>query len=379
MFGHYYNYQTYIADGRWARLSFLRSWRAIYADDGWWTPPDHRTLALALRPGRVEHLDSAAPILLHVNALRHSGRRMTVAGGAGYGAPGSIFESPVAAVVLLRDPRRQDRATYLGLLHFANDDDVLDRLLGILLEELWRTGSRRIIGPTGLSPRLESGALHDHFDVTPPMDTPYNPPYVPEILDQALQPLARSRLYYAALDEAAAQPPTSPAALSPFPADRLVHDLLPLFSCAFDAAEGAPPLDQPEATFLLDWVQTWPTEFWLATMNDRPVGFLALQADLATSVRRANGGRNPLWQSWLAWRKRRPAMAGRILFGGVAESWRGHGIGRQLWQHARRRAHQQGWRSLTVGPIFDGSHAAAFVTHMGATPRQTYVTYSMDL
>ena len=375
----YFNYSIHIAHGRWDRRRFLRKWWKIYAGDPRWAPPAHGMLARALQPGRYEYVDSAAPMLLSVEAFRRTGRSMNVGGNAGgYGMWGSIFEEPVAASVLLVDPRRRHRIADLALFRFVNDEEVVERLRGILMEQLWPMGCRRIIGPTGLSPRLPGGILHDHFHRPPPLGTPYNPPYVPELLDRIFQPLHHSRLYHVAVTDLP-QDISGPATLSPLRAERLAADLLPLFGQAFDSDDDTPPLDRPEALFLLGWTHAWPAEFWLASVDDLPVGFLALQPDLTQAVLRANGGRNPFWHAWLQWRKGRPATAARIVFGAVDKDWRRQGIGRQLWQHTIAIARMRGWRSLTIGPVLEGANTAAFLTNMGARSQQHYTTYYLDI
>lgn len=109
----------------------------------------------------------------------------------------------------LCDPRRREGTAYLALLHCVNDPESLDRLLGRLAEALSARGCRRVIGPIGLSPHLGSGLLQDCWGQLPPLHTPYNPPYVPEVVGSAMRPLDRARLYHLEV-------PTEP--LSPPPA-----------------------------------------------------------------------------------------------------------------------------------------------------------------
>ena len=108
-------------------------------------------------------------------------------GGTGFG--GAFMEEPVAATVMLADERRQDGTAYLSLLHCVNDNETLERLLGAVMENLWEAGCQRVIGPTGLSPHLQSGALQNFFHLAPPLHTPYNPPYVPELLESVMEPI----------------------------------------------------------------------------------------------------------------------------------------------------------------------------------------------
>jgi GNAT superfamily N-acetyltransferase len=287
---------------------------------------------------------------------------------------------PVAATLLLTDPRQIDRTAYLVGFRFVNDTDVLDRFLATIMEEVWRMGCRRLVGPVDFSPNMGAGVLHDHFNTTPPFGTPYSPPYVAEAMDAAMRPLGQSHLYQKTVVEIA--PPLShdgPAILLPIQPRRLADDLFPVFFSGFTSLYGLPVPDQAEATFLLAWATSWPIEAWLATVNAEAVGFIMLQPDLSDRIRRANGGRNPLWREWLHWRQSAPANAGRVLYLGVIDHWRGKGIGRQLWQHALAVGHAKGWQELVAGPVADGSNAVAFLKNMGATRRQRYTTYYLDI
>ena len=381
MFGHYFNYHSHIANGYWDRRTFLRRLWRIYADDPRWTPPAFSTLQRANQPKRYAYIYRASPELLSVEALRRSSRRMTVTNSSSgaIGASGSIFETPVAAVALMADPRRADRTTYLGLFRFVNDDEVLDQLLDILTEQLWRSGCRRIVGPSGLSPRLQSGVLRDSFDRPPPLGTPYNPPYMHELLDQAMHPLYHSHLFHIGLSDGIESEGAGPAELKQSTPSRYSDELLWLFAQAFGHDDNTPQVDRAEAIFLIDWIQSWPCEFWLATIDDEAVGFLVLQPDLSSMVRRTNGGRNPLWKPLIWFQQKRPTHSGRLVHLAVDQEWRERGIGRQLWHHALNRGRQLGWQSITVGPVVDGTTAAEFLEHMGATQQQHYTTYYRDI
>jgi len=122
----------------------------------------------------------------------------------------------------------------------------------------------------------------------------------------------------------------------------------------------------------------WPLSGWLAQVDDKSVGFILLQPDLAGSVQSAHGGRNPLWRLWLTWRSQRPVRAGRLLYGAVLPAWRNQGIGRQLWRKALDTAQQVGWQTLTIGPVTDATPGAAFLGKQGAQAQQKYRLYSSE-
>jgi len=107
--------------------------------------------------------------------------------------------------------------------------------------------------------------------------------------------------------------------------------------------------------------------------------FVLLGSDVAPLLCRANGGRFPPWRLWLAWRSRRRLRGGRLLYAAVSPHWQGQGIGRQLLRHALVTGHQLGWRTLSILPVPTSAPAAAFLERHGASPRQTYRLYQMDL
>ncbi len=341
-------------------------------------PPYYPALHQGLTPAKNSHLARMQPILTYIEAVP---RRQP---SNAFGPPLAtlpLLGRSVVATVLLPDPRRQDGTAYLGLLHCVNDTGTLKVLLDSLGELLRAQGCRRVIGPTGLSPHLGSGLLQDYWSDVPPLHTPYNPPYMPEVVGHVLRPLARSQLYH--LDVPPESPPTAatPAKLTPLDPSRLSSDLLPLFVTACPAWPRAdfPPPDEAEAEFLLRQLGPWPLWGWLAELDDKPVGFVLLQPDLAPHLKQAGGGRRWWWRLWLAWAARRRTRQGRLLFMAVSPEQRRQGVGSQLLRQALALAREQGWQRLTSGPIPSVGPANKFLQHHGATPRQTYLLYQQDL
>lgn len=381
MYSGYFNHYARAAETRWERRSFVRAWWRIYATDPRWAPPPWSSFSRLLSRLDAPHLARLRPAFIHVEAM--AGRRRRP-GENGWASSMALLEEPVAATVLLIDPRRRDGIGYLSLLHLANDEESWDRLLGAAMEHLWRHGCDRLVGPTGLSPHWASGVLQDHFHVTPPWLTPYNPPYVPEVVETSWQPAEQNRLYDAAvpdepwLERDTWHPTATSVELSTFGAARLAGDLLPLMVEATSLSGQFPPCDALEAEFILSQLASGPTLGWLAQAGSQPVGFIVLAPDLAGPLLRAKGGRNPLWRLWLAVRSRRPVTSGRVLLCAVAPAWRRQGIGRLLWRRALATANAEGWQTLTAGPIPDTTAGAHFLAACGAQPRQRYTVYTPE-
>jgi ribosomal protein S18 acetylase RimI-like enzyme len=230
-----------------------------------------------------------------------------------------------------------------------------------------------------LSPHLGTGLLVDHWDELPPLHSPHNPPYVPELLEGAMRPLGHSRLYQLTIPLERPPAPPTPAQISPLDPARLATDLLPLLEAACPSWGNFVLPDAKEAAFLLRWVGRWPLYGRLAQIQGEPAGFVLLGPDLSLPLRQAGGGRNLLGRLWFKWRSRRPVRRGRLLYGGVSPRWRGQGIGHQLMHQALVIGQEQGWRTLSIGPIPSTAPACAFLAHQGAHPRQTYVLYQRNL
>lgn len=372
----YINHVARYAQSRRERRGFLARWWRIYAGDPRWVPPHYLTLRQALEPSHNPHLARMSPVFIQIEALP---RHQRPAGGEPYqtmaSSPGLAYERTVAATVALNDPRRGDNAAYLALVRCVNHSESIERLA----EALWASGCRRLVGPTGLSTHLETGLLEDHWNQDPPLHTPYNPPYLPELIGNLMDRLESSRLYHLQIPRQVPPPPPAPAELLPMDPARLARDLLPLLDIACSVSGDFPPPDAEEASFLLRWLERWPLHGWLAQVEEQPAGFVLLQPDVGAWLRRSNGGRHLLWRPWLSWLGRRPTRQGRVIFGGVLPRWQGQGIGRQLLQQALVAGHHLGWQTLTIGPVRDNVPACAFLERHGAHPHQTYRLYQWEL
>lgn len=384
MLTSYFNYRIHWAESAWERRQFLNAWWRIYARDPRWVPPWRPWLGRCLfRSDTIPHLARMQPRFVWLEALPRRQYSSTTSGRQGRPAsPSALFEEPVAATWVLQDPRRRDSTAYLALLRCVNHPESLERLLAALEQELAPLGVRQLVGPVGLSPHLQAGVLQDYFHQIPPLHTPYNPPYLPELMTTHLRPLGRSQLYRV-LVPAEAPPPSGPGRMVPLEPARLAEDLLPLLQAALPSWASFPPADQAEARFLLRAWGCWPLLGYGVAVDEegeeRLVGAVLLQPDLAAQVRRGMGGRHLLGRLWLAWRRGRPVRAGRVLLAGVLPEWRGRGLGQQLWEHTLAVARSQGWEQLTVGPLPTAAPGVPFLKQRGAEPQGSYLLHRLEL
>jgi GNAT superfamily N-acetyltransferase len=368
----YFNYRTYVASSWWEKRTFVHKWWQLQAHDRRWVPPPYARLWQAIGAQPPAHLARCQVLPIYLEALPNR---------TGGGVAGGYMEEPVAAAVVCLDPRQTDGTAYLALLSCSNDEESLDRLLGAASEEAGHYGYYQLVGPVGLSPWLQSGVLENYFHVTPPLHTPYNPPYLPEVIASSMQPWQETLLWQVPLPAAAPAIATlSPTIqLRPLQPTEEWATFLALWQVACQAIGNYPAPDAPEVAFLQRWLQQWPCWGWVAEAAGTAVGFVLLQPDLSAAVRRAKGGRNWLWSRWLQWRSQRRVAAGRLLYGGVLPAWQGRGIGTLLWQQVLTTAQQQGWQSLTVGPLLPDQPGIEFLQRRGAQPQQRYLTYTNDL
>lgn len=362
----YFNFGDHSAENWWERNQFSNTWWRINHDDPHWVPPYYPAFRQALDASRNPHLARCWHNLHSLTATRKSSRK------TGQGDQinqdillGISLDVSVGATVLVKDPRQMDGSAHLAWLHSINDRESFERLFDLAAENGRRTGARRLLAPTGLSPHLGAGLLVDRWNATPPLYSAYNPPYLPELLHSEMEALETSNLYRLDIaTENTDETGHTPAWIEPFTPARLSEDLLPLFAAACAGWDSFPAPDQVEAKFILDQISPWPVHARLASIGDRPAGFVLLVPDLSLRLKRADGGRRLLWRLWLQASKNRPVRQGRLLFAAVLHEMRGRGIGRQLLQLAMRIGRHNGWRSLVLGPLKDDSPAAQLLkTH----------------
>ncbi|CUS04115.2 conserved protein of unknown function [Candidatus Promineifilum breve] len=380
----YFNYEitAHPTDtaGYWARRDFVRAWWSIARDDDRWTPPEYDQLRRELNPRHNDHLARLAATLIYVAALQRTGVRRSRTDQQEIPLT-SVLERPLAAAVAVVDPRRKGTTAHLALPHFSSDAGAFDRLYYYLVEQLSAQRYHRFVAPVGLSPHLGSGLLVDSWGDWPPLHTPGNPPYAPELLGRKLRPFQTGRLYQAPVSPPDDEP-SGPARVGPFDPSRLTADLLPLLIAATANPVAAfPPPDALEAAFMLRHLPPG-TSGWLAEIDGAPVGFVLLGPDTAGQLRAARGGRSLWGRAYLRGMARLPGWrrvtSGRLFFGAVVAERRGQGIGRQLWGQALRAAHESGWATLSIGPIWASgqpSPAAGFLERRAAVARQTYQLY----
>ena len=368
----YFNFYSHLADDWWARRAFLHTWWRANRRDPRWLPPLYAPNVRALVQSASPHVQRLRPTLLTMDAVARQSR---IAGFAGLPVATSADDSVVGMVALLHDDRPDLPTTWLSLLNFANDEEALERLLGAVWEHAAVQGSVRIAGPVSLTPSFAPGVLLDNYHLDPPSHTPYTAPYLPELLDGTLEPLGWSRIYSLDLHHMQAAPPDSGLRIESLDPTRLAADLLPLAQLALGDGIAAAP-DALEMEFLLASLSVAPLLGWSAMGSGRDdvAGFVLVQPDVGARLRITNGGRNPWGRARVALRT--PTVErGRLLLGAVAMEARGNGVAAVLLATAASFGRTQGWKTLEIGPVTEGSDAESVLQAAGAVPRQRYALF----
>ncbi|HHY53821.1 MAG TPA: GNAT family N-acetyltransferase [Chloroflexi bacterium] len=369
----YFNYTTYWATDWWSRRAFVHAWWQLNADDPRWLPPDYVAWRRLIVRAEAPYWRRIGAQPVHLEALPRR-RQSAYAPNHQPLLAGAVFEQPVAAAVLLCEA--ETGAAYLSMFHCANDEETLERLIGAVMERAAEAGCMRLVAPAGPLPAWGGGALLNHFNLPPPLHTPYTPPYLADLLATSME--ARQRQVLLTLPVTADAPASGPAVLRSLALSDLAGAHLPLLAAALAPHSDMPVLSADAAALLLQWIGVYPVSGWLAEVNDAPAGFVVVQPDLAPLVRRTGGGRWLPWRWYGAWARRRPARRGRLLLGAVAPAMRRRGVGSQLLAQAQRHAAAAGWAELVCGPYTEDTPVVDWLQRAGARVQQQYALFEWN-
>ena len=379
----YFNFEAHLATDRWETRQTLLAWWRLAARDPSWTPPHYALLSGALRSDALQKRTIA---LLRLEAMsRQLPTQRRVGGMSAVAFPQAGLHNlslphPVATALLLRDSAAPSLA-YFALFSCINEPRTRDVLLETMAELARDAGCRELRGPLGPLPFLQSGCQESHWDRPVPVDAPYSPPYMGELLAQRLGPLRLSggapagptRLYHVPVSPAA--PVSGPATLAPL-ATADPAALVALLRAALPA--GLPAADAEMATLLQRWLGHGRLSGWLALMAGQPAGFLLLRRDNRRWMRRLGGGRHLAARAILG-RLAPPDPVGYVPLAAVLPALRGQGIGRQLWAQAQQQAAADGLQGLLVGPVGrEQADATRFLQRSG-TPEAAYQRFALAL
>jgi GNAT superfamily N-acetyltransferase len=378
----YFNFQTEYAASRSQRRAFLQRWWSLGCDDPAWTPPCYAEYFQHLVQCRDAHTQRLRWVFLSQEAVRRRRGRNSWemhtwvdSGGIGSASLG-IFTS-AAGIVL--DERLDPGTAYLFLPHVINDAGCSESLFDALASTCADLEICRLLGPTSLSPYIESGVQLDYWHLPVPNLVASNPPYLPELLAQFMQPVGKPlNLWHLPISARLAPSPQVPGLrFEPLARARLADDLLPLMVAACEAMPGFPPPDRLEVSYLLSRLP--PTaQAWQAIYAGEMVGFTIIGPDISPALRAWRGGRNLVARLILSLALERPFQHGRIYFASVLPAFRRQGLGRHLLHQAIQLALAAGWRSLISAPLAEGSPGAALLASAGAQRGAAYRFFELE-
>jgi ribosomal protein S18 acetylase RimI-like enzyme len=378
----YFNFQTEFAVSRSQRRAFLQRWWSLGRDDPGWTPPRYAEIRQHLVDARHAHVARLHKVFLSQEAVRRPRGRtswdlQSWVDSSGIG--GASLGITTAAAGIFLDKRFEPEAAYLFLPHIINHSGCAESLFDALASACSELGVSRLIGPSSFSPYLESGLQLNYWHQTAPALAVSNPPYLPELLAQFMQPVEPILRHWRLpipIQFAVSSAPTG-LKFETLEHSRLAGDLLPLMIAACESTPGFPAPDPPEADFLLSCLPP-AVHAWQATLAGEPVGFILLGPEISPVLHDWRGGRSLVARLLLPLALSRSFQHGRIYFAGVLPGFRRQGIGNQMLRQAIQAAQALGWRSLVFGPLADGSAGAALLSGAGAQMRTAYRFFNLE-
>ena len=284
-------------------------------------------------------------------------------------------EAPVAAAIL----RRLDatgEAAGLTMLRVANERRSLEILLDALAEQAHSLGCRSLVGPFEASPYLGQGVLSSHWR-TPPLLTPYNPPYLPELAHGLMTHHRSLSLYRLEIDShAATLDYRSCEQLQPA---RLEPRLLPLLRAACEHYADLPPLPAAEVRVIEALLSPYRWLGLVSRVEGQPIGVVLAITAVGRPLRPAGGLRGPAGWPLFRHRSRRHPAAGRVVLWGVLPEFRGRGFGRRLLAGLTCAAASRGLRELIFGPVPAGSPSAGLLQSLGAEAERSFELFRYEL
>lgn len=253
----------------------------------------------------------------------------------------------VGRIAASTDPRFQalwePRTGFFGFFECADDPDAARALVAAAADALRERGLDLALGPVNLSMHDESGVLVHGFDTPPKLLSPYNPPYIPALLEGAgctprldfasylwtparqLQP-AVQRLLESTPDPDAGAESTRVRCLDLSRFEDECRLLLELYNDSFRSLWGFVPMEWDEFRARAEAFRPFVRRELVLVLevDGRPEGFCLLLPDINAALRPLRGRLWPL--GWLRLMRAVPRLdTARLLLLGVRPSLRGRG------------------------------------------------------
>ena len=302
----------------------------------------------------------------------------------------------VGRVAAIEDPAFAGRwlpgSGFFGFFECADDPEAARGLLDTVAAALRGRGLAHAVGPVNLSTHDEVGALVEGFDSPPMLLSPYNPRYLPALIEGAgytaradyqsyrwlpamgLAPAA-ARILRAARRGAGRGVSVRP--VDPRRWEEECRGLHELYNASFEAVWGFVPMSWDEFRVRAEQFRPFlaPELVHVAEMDGRPVGFGLALPDANEALRPLRGR---LWPfGWLRLLRALPRVRGaRFVLLGVRPGYTGRGIAVRLAAEVAEGCRRHGVRYGEASLVRAGNEEVErVVAALGCTPLKTYRLY----
>jgi GNAT superfamily N-acetyltransferase len=289
-----------------------------------------------------------------------------------------------------------DRWGFFGFFECEEDHQAAQDLLAAAGQWLRQRGCNELVGPTSPSTNYECGLLVEGFDEPPTVMMTYNPPYYPQLLQEAglekakdlyaywspVHPgsLERLRRFSQRTQEREPELSVRPVNLKDFANEvRIIQDI---YNKAWEKNWGFVPTSQEEFAWLAKELKPLvdPKLLYIAFFAGDPAGFLLALPDVNPALAQLKGSMaNPL-RLLRAWWVGRKLEGLRLITMGVKGEYRLRGIEGVMFYHGLQAALERGYRWCEYSWILeDNELAKRTVRLMDAQLKKIYRLYRQPL
>lgn len=363
-----------------AEREFLELPYRLYRDDPLWVPPLRST-----------ERDRWSPRTNPSLRTRWTRRFLVRRGGEALGRVAAVVD-PAFSARWLAD------SGFFGSLECADDVEAARALLGAAEGALARWGVRRVLGPVNVTTHDETGMLVAGFDSRPTVMSPYNPAYLPALVDACgYAPFrdyhsyrwtpdrgespAVGRVAAASRTRASLASRTTIRPLDPSRWDSDIRAWYEVYNEAFDGVWGHVPMDWDEmeqrARAFRSFVR--PELVLFAEREGRVVGCTLTLPDVNEALAAAKGRLWPL--GWLRLARALPRIrSAAFAIMAVRPGHTGRGLAVRLAFETARIARELGLRDIEASLVQAANDRMRHVAEAFRTgPCKTFRLFQKDL
>lgn len=368
------------------RNLFIRlPWR-LYGADPHWVPPLISSMKRQLDPQQD-------PFFEHAEATLFLAWQ--------YGKP----VGRIAAIVnFLHNSFHGETTGFWGFFESERDPKVVAALLDKAAEDLRERGMTHMRGPMSPSINAECGMLIEGFHLMPSMLMPYNPPYYPELVEQAGQQKLIDLYAYLILAKNAGperqniqrlerlanairkrHPSLTVRTIDMDNYEEETRQLNDLFNAARRDNWGFVPVTDAEFELLARQMKPIidPNFIFLARDGDKIVGCLMSLPDINPILKKCNGRLLPFgWlRLWLGMHKKRKVRRCRVFGAAALPSHRNMGVTALLFDHIVKQGHRAGCEAAEMSWVAEGNvrSAGSLQSAFDVEPYKRYRIYTSEL